>query len=328
MIFSEGSNLNNTIFGNWQAPIRMFLESQEQAYEQASIVDQIFGEQESNSWAESYSGLAGFDAFEPVGENGAYPHQEVQQGYTQTIENITWKSSFAISREMVDDDKIGLFKKRPAGFMKAYYRTREEYGAALLAGGISGTSTTYRGKSFSTAGSDGLALFSKVHPNKIDGHTQSNLFSNSLTAANLGKAETAMQNFTGETGEVLALAPKILLIPNDPDLKKDAFAAVGSVDDPSASNHTFNYQYGRWTVMVWPYLNQFLGSGVKPWFLLDKEYSDLAATLIWQKRQELEVTSMIAENDANVWKGYARFAAGFGDWRGICCGGITGGTAL
>ena len=34
-----------------------------------------------------------------------------------------------------------------------------------------------------------------------------------------------------------------------------------------------------------------------------------------------------AGNDANVWKGYARFGAGFGDWRGVCVGGITGGTA-
>ena len=32
--------------------------------------------------------------------------------------------------------------------------------------------------------------------------------------------------------------------------------------------------------------------------------------------------------DANVWRGYARFVAGFNDWRGAYAGGITGGASL
>jgi len=329
MIFSEGSGVGDSIYGNWQAPIRMFLESQEQAYEQESVLLQIYGEQESKHWAESYTGLTGFGTFEPVGENGAYPQAEVEQGYDKTIINETWKNSFAISREMVDDDTVGVFKQRPAGFMKSYSATREEFGAALLAGASAGsTAVTYKGRSFNAACADGLALFSKVHPGKVSKKTQSNLFSNALTAENLGKAETAMQNFRGDNDELLAIAPKTIVIPNIASLKKAAFEAVGSVDDPASSNNAWNYQYGRWNIIVWPYLNQFLASGAEPWFLLDKEYSDLAATLIWQNRVELEVKSVIAENDANVWKGYARFGAGFGDWRGIAVGGVTGGTAL
>ena len=38
--------------------------------------------------------------------------------------------------------------------------------------------------------------------------------------------------------------------------------------------------------------------------------------------------SEIAENDANVWKGYARFIAGFNDWRAFAVGGISGATDL
>lgn len=329
MIFSEGSGLNDSIYGKWQAPIRMFLESQEQAYEQEDVLKLIFGEQESNSWAESYGGMTGFDGFDPVGENGAYPQQEVQETYTATIPNVTWKSSFAISREMVDDDKVGVFKKQPAGFVKAYYRTRNEYAAALLGAASQGNSSvTYRGQAFSAKSADGKCLFATNHQAKIKGAAQSNVFSNTLSADALGLAETAMQSFKGDNGELLGVAPKTIVIPNNAALKKAAFQAVGSMDDPATSNHTFNYQFGRWNIVVWPYLNQFVGSTNAPWFLLDKDYSDLAATLIWQNRVALEVTSKIAENDANVWKGYARFAAGFGDWRGIAVGGITGGTLL
>lgn len=329
MIFSEGSGLNGSIYGDWQAPIRNFLESQEEAYEQEDILKLVYGEQESNSWAESYGGMTGFGGFNPVGENGAYPQEEVQQGYFATIENETWKDSFAISREMVDDDKIGVFKKQPAGFVKGYYSTRNEYGAALLGAAAQGnTAVTYRGKSFSAKGADGKCLFATNHQAKIKGAAQSNMFQNALSADALGLAETAMQNFYGDNGELLGVAPKTIVIPNIASLKKAAFQAVGSMDDPATSNHTFNYQFGRWNIVVWPYLDKYIAAGTAPWFLLDKDYSDLAATLIWQERVPLEVKSVIAENDANVWKGYARFAAGFGDWRGIAVGGVSGATLL
>jgi len=33
-------------------------------------------------------------------------------------------------------------------------------------------------------------------------------------------------------------------------------------------------------------------------------------------------------NDANVWQGYARFIAGFNDWRFAAVGGLAGGNTL
>jgi len=329
MIFSEHANVAGSIYGQWQAPLRLFLESREQAYEKQSCLNHIFGKQESKHFAETYGGLTGFEDFQPVGENGAYPQQEAQMGDEKILRNETWKSSFSVSREMVDDDMIGVFRKRPEGFMKAYYATREKHGAGLLAAAMQGKSyVTMGGKNFSTACADKLNLFHTEHPAKIKGAKQSNLFSNPLNAENLGRAESAMQNFKDENGNLLGIEPKTIVIPNNPDLKKAAFEAVGSMDDPATSDNAFNYQYGRWNIIVWSYLDLFLAAGLTPWMLLDEEYSEMVGTLIWQERVELEVTSTIAENDANVWKGYARFAAGFGDWRGVCCGGIDGGTTL
>ncbi len=329
MIFSEGSGLNDSIFGKVQAPIRKYLSSREEAYEKADVLFQVYGTQKSTNWAEGYSGMTGFDGFQPVDENGAYPQEEVREGHTKIIVNHTWKDSFAVSREMIDDDKVGALRNRPEGFLKGYYRTREQLGAAMLIGAITGTSVTFRGTAFDASCADGGQLFSKTHAAKVKGAAQSNMFSNTLSADALGLAETAMQNFKGDNGELLGIAPKTLLIPNDAATKKAAFQAVGSIDDPSTSNNAFNYQYGRWNIVIWPYLNQFISSGANvPWFLLDKEFSDLVGGLIWQERVALEVKSEIAGNDANVWKGYARFGAGFGDWRCICAGNISGGTAL
>lgn len=337
MIFSESTAKNDALYGNWQAPIRMLLEANEESCKQTSIAEKLFAKEKSLHWAESYTSLTAMDSFAPVGENGAYPETDMEQGYAKTLANVTWKNKFAVSQEMVEDSKVIDLRKRPSAFMNAYYRTRELFAAALIGGAGIGansaaggkTSLLFSGRTFDTACADGFSLFHKSHTNKVTGSTQSNRFSNSLTAANLGLAETAMQNFTGDNDEILAVAPRVLLIPNDAAMKKAAFEAVGSVDDPASSNNAWNYQYGRWEVWVWPYLNKFLANGMSPWILFDPDYNSQCDGLVWQDRVELTVKSYIDENtDANVWAGRARFTAGFNDWRCCAVGGITGGTEL
>ena len=140
--------------------------------------------------------------------------------------------------------------------------------------------------------------------------------------------ESKMQDFRGDNRELLDVAPDTIVIPNDYKLKRDVFAAIGADKDPSTANNGFNYNYGRWTVVIWPYLNQYITTGTAPWILLDKRYNDEYGSAMWLDRVKLEVRSELSSNDANVWKGYARFIAGFNDWRGFAVGGVTGGTQL
>ena len=94
---------------------------------------------------------------------------------------------------------------------------------------------------------------------------------------------------------------------------------------PATSNNAFNYQYGRWTVIVWPYLNQFITASTAPWILLDSKYNENYGGAVWNDRIQLAVRSTIDENtDANVWRGRSRFNATFNDWRFACVGGISG----
>lgn len=138
-----------------------------------------------------------------------------------------------------------------------------------------------------------------------------------------------MQNFVGDNGNVLDVAPNIILIPNDADAKEKVFAAIGADKDPATSNNAFNYQYGRWEVICWTYLNQFLKKGTNfPWVLLDSSYNQDYGGAPWFDRTELDIRSEIAQNDANVWKGYSRYIGGFGDWRFAAVGGVDGGDAL
>ena len=291
--FTEGSGLQDSIFGKSQEPIKMFLEKRGEAFEQTSMLPELFNMGSSNHWGEKFSTMTAMDGFQPVGENGDYPVDGMQEGFA------------------------------------SYYRTREKFGAALIGAAVQKkTETTFSGKTFDVKTADGKCLFATNHPSKLGKSNQSNQFSDAFSNDALMAMEAKMQDFRGDNDEVLDVAPTTILIPNDYKLKRDVFAAIGADKDPATANNGFNYNFGRWNVVVWPYLNQFIASGTAPWILLDKKYNDEYGSAMWLDRVQLEVRSELAGNDANVWKGYARFIAGFNDWRGYAVGGVTGGTQL
>lgn len=328
--FSEASGVNESIYGKSQAPIRMMLEKRAEAFEAESVAEKIFVKTKSNSWAEKYTSMTAMDGFQVVGENGAHPSDGMEEGYSKTIEALTWKDSFSISREIMEDSKILDLRKKPAAFVTGYYRTREKLAAALLGNAIQGNSSaTFAGGTFDLKGADGQNLFYSAHPAKVKGSTQCNLWADAFSDDALGMLEVKMQNTRGDNDEILDVAPDTIIIPNIHSLKKAVFAAIGADKEPATANNAFNYQFGRWNVIVWPYLNQFLGAVTAPWLLMDSRYNKEYNSLIWQDRVALDVKSSIDENtDANVWRGYARFTAGFNDWRAIAVAGVSGATAL
>ena len=330
IIFSEASGVNDSIFGKSQAPIRMFIEKRGEAFEQQSIAKELFSQEKSTHFGEKFTSMTAMDGFQVVGENGAYPTDGQEEGYSKIIEAVEWKDSFAISKKIIEDSQLMDLRKKPAAFITAYYRTRERFGAALLGGALKGSATVkFAGAKFDLKTSDGQNLFSASHPSKVKGSAQSNLFSDSFSADALGLLETKMQQFKGDNDELLDVAPDTIVIPNVYALKKAVFEAIGSDKDPATANNGFNYQFGRWNVTIWNDLTNYITAGTAPWMLMDSRYNKEYGTLIWLDRVNLEVSSKIDDNtDANVWRGRAKFTAGFHDWRGIAAAGISGANAL
>ena len=330
IIFSESSGLNDSIYGKCQAPIRMFLEKRGEEFEQNSVLKNLFFMGKSGNYADMMTTMTAMSGFEPVGENGAYPLDGMQEGYQKLLKYQTWKDSFSVSKEMMEDGKLMDMRKQPAAFMTSYNRTRELFGAALYGAAMNGAgSVTFKGVKFDLTGADGSNLFAKEHAPKVSGDKQCNCFKDAFSVDALGKLETAMHLFRGDNDEILDVAPDTILIPEIATLKKDVFAAIGADKDPVSANNAFNYQYGRWNVIVWPYLNQFVTKGTSPWVLLDSKYNETYAGAVWNDRVQLEVRSTIDENtDANVWRGRSRFNAAFNDWRFAAIGGVAAGNAL
>lgn len=329
--FSVGTGVADSVFGKCQAPIRMFVERQGEAFEQADVLKKLFMMDKDNSFGVTLTGMTAMRGFLPVGENGAYPQDEMQEGFKKLLEHVTWKDQFSISREAVEDGKLMNLRQKPAAFVKGYYRSREEFGAQLYANAISGKSSMkLNGITFDLTGADGKALFSADHPSKVNSKkTQCNVFSDAFSASALGKLETKMQHFEGDAGNLLDVSPTTILIPNRAEAKEAVFAAIGADKDPATSNNAFNYQFGRWNVLCWSYLDKYLTSGnTFPWVLLDDAYNQDYGGAVWFDRTELDIRSELARNDANEWLGFARFVGGFNDWRFAAAGGIDGADAL
>lgn len=329
IIFGKMSGLNDSIYGKSEAPIKAFLEENVKAYSDMSFVEKVFKMMSSDNYGEKLTSLTSLaQGFMPVGEGGAYPKDERQEGYSKFLEHETWKDSFTVTKEMMEDSKLlDLNRTGAKGFIDAYGLTREKYGASILMGAVSGTSTKFRGMNVDCTCNDGLSIFSTAHTSATgNAKTQSNKFSNEFSEDSLGLVETAMQNFYDDNGEILTVTPDTIIIPNNAAMKKKVFAAIGADKDPATSNNAFNYQFGRWNVICTPYLN---GLDSKVWFLEDSKYNDNYNGLIWFDRIPLTVSSFVDDNtDNNVWKGRARFVAGCNDWRGIAVAGVTGATTL
>lgn len=330
---SIGSGLNGTIYGDCQVPLKAFLESRGEAFQRESLLPYLYRMEKSRHWAERYSSETAMGDFEPAGEGGDYPKTGFEDGYFRDIVNMTFKQSFSVTQELVEDCLLGTMKQRANKLVTAYGRTREKFGRILYAGGLYGTTVSYKGKTFACGSADGQALFSKTHPNKVNGAKQTNLYKGTFTNTLLGKIETEMQNIKGDNGELLGVAPDTIWIPNDAALKDAVFSAVGADKEPTSGNNAFNYQFGRWNIIVDPYLTAALTdlgkSSEKPFFLLDSKFIELNDGPIFQDRVPLDVKSVIDNNnDNNVWQGRARFGAGFADWRFVAVGNMSTGTDL
>ncbi len=329
IIFSKASGVNDSFFGKTQEPIKAFLEKHVEEFEKNSMLKNIFVTEKSNNFAEKFTYKTKLGNFQDVGENGTYPRSMIQEGYAKVLEPHEWKNQFAVTQTMLEDSKLFDLKGEMLGFSDGYNRTKEQFGAALLSG-ATGTSVTFAGKEYDTTCADGLALFSTAHSSVTGGYEeQSNLFSDAFSYDALCAMEEAMQNFRDDDGNLVNICPDTLIIPNDYKLRKAVFDAIGAEGIPGTANNSFNYQFGRWNVIIWPYLTKFEGGCQL--YMMDSHFNENYRGMIWLDRLPLSVHSWIDENtDANIFNGRARFTAGFNNWRAIAClaPGIEGGSTL
>jgi len=319
VIFSKSSGVNDSVFGKSQDPIRMFLMEEEEAYLKGSQINKIFNIIESDKYGEKFSSMTSKGDFEPVGEGGAYPRTSQRVGYEKFIEPDTWKLSFEVTEEMIEDAKMFDVRSQAKDFMLSYTRTREKFASMFLQYGNQ-SSFTFKGKTYQYTCMDGLPLFHTAHTS-ITGETgtQSNLFTYVFSYDNLCLVEEAMQKLTDDNGNLLNIQPDTIIIPNNATIKKlvaDAVFTDGDGNKPGTADAGFNFHGSRWNVIVWNQLSK-LSATNDPWFVMDSKRAMIDG-LMWIDRVPLTVRSWIDDNTGNnIFGGRARFGAGAVNWRSI-----------
>jgi len=331
MIISKTSGVMDSAFGKSQEPIRMILEEQEEAWQKMSIIDHIFFKDETKDFANKYTTETSMGDFKPVGEAGKYPETDFQEGYSKVIEPETWKNSFAITQEMIEDSKMGKVRSKTNQFMMTYNRTRELFAAKLLSVG-NATTMNFGGKNFDISCADGKAMFATDHPSITGGTAaQSNLYGGAFSYDNLSYAEEKMHYFKDDNGQILTVTPDTIIIPDKAAIKKLVFEAIGSENNPTTANNATNFHFGRWNIVFSPYLEAISGTSGDCWMLMDSTFNDAYQALIWLDRIPLTLRSTFDENtDNNVWRARARHGAAPNNWRTILCSapGLSGATAF
>ena len=115
--FSEASGLQDSIYGKCQAPIRAFLEQRGEQFEQESVCKSLFSMGTSKNYGDMTTTMTAMSGFRVTGENGAYPIDGMQEGYQKLLVYQTWKDSFSVSREIIEDAKLMDLKRKPGAFM-------------------------------------------------------------------------------------------------------------------------------------------------------------------------------------------------------------------
>lgn len=329
VILSEASGTLKSLYGELQAPLASMITDYSEQFERQSVAEKIFSKRKSTHRIEGYSGITKIDSFEPVGENGAYPTGGFQEDYSQILVNTTWKGSFSISRELVEDNQIGEIGQKPYALTQDYHRKRERFFARLIGEALQGhTGFRYGADTFSTACKDGKCVFDKAHPAKVKGAAQSNLFEGAFNPDNLFALITAMSNVRDADGNIMDLGATTIVIPNVATLSKEVYQAIGSTFDPGSSNNAINVVGGQLEVIPWSYLNEFITPKTAPYIILDSNYNERYDGNIMQERIPVEYRDEVGANDEYIWKGRARFTGGFVDWRQMFVGGVTGGSSL
>lgn len=263
---------------------------------------------------EEHSAYTGLGSVPLVTEGATYGEDSIIATYTTTFTAKKYGNTMPVTVELYEDQngpqKIAGRAREAA---RVLARKSEILAASIFNNAFSTSYTSY---------GDAKPLCSTDHTRADGGTAQSNASATSipLTEANLETAVVAMRAQLDDRGQVIAMSPKVLLVP--PALEKEAFIITGSDKRSGTADNDLNvygmkkYTGGMLDVIVWDYLGAAQGGSDTAWFLLSDDHK---VTWKWRKKpmvQKLD-EAVGAKNDIMYWKYNFRAAFGWLDWRGV-----------
>jgi len=289
----------------------------------------------SSRWGEKATTIGGLGDYDVKSEGENASEDTFVEGYSKFIQHYTFAKTFLVSKEMVDDNQIEEAKSKAINLVQAYKRSQAKYLSQALTTSVGSTKTmTFGGQSnIDISGADNKALFASDHPLKnsfsgSDNVTQTNLFTNALgnNSAMLNRLANIMRNFKDDRGEVLGFEADTIIVPgNNPVLEDTVKKIIGSDGEIGTNNNDINTQRGKWRLVV-DYL--WTPASGSPYIIMSSEANKELLGTRFFNRTGLDVENEVKIESRNlVYNGFARWSAGFTNWRHVLMGGSSDASA-
>ena len=263
----------------------------------------LYSVEKSNDSFERWSEvgqIGNFTAF-----TGTVGYQSQSQGYDTTATHLEWANGIQIERKLYDDDRHGMWERKPTSLANSANRSIETHAATLLNNAFSVDTTFYNN-------TEGVALCSNSHTTTSGASTSAgfdNLTTAALSATALASARIQMVGFRGDQAERISVMPDSLWIP--PDLYDVAYEITESMGKPDVATNDKNVHYGKYKVYEWNYMTD-----TNNWFMCDSRQQK--QWVVWFDRVPLEF-AFAEELDTLVakWRAYMRYSMAWFNWRWV-----------
>ena len=268
-----------------------------------SRIPDLYSMERSNDSFERWSEVGSVGDFTEF--TGTVSYQSQSQGYDTTATHLEFSNGIQIERKLYDDDRHGIWERRPIGLAHSANRTREKHGARVFVNAFSVDTFFYNNY-------EALSLCNDSHTTTSGASTASgfdNLVTSSLTATALAAARIQFVGMRGDVAERLLLQPDEIWIP--PNLYDIAYEITQSMGKPGVANNDRNVHYGKYDVKEWLYMTD-----ANDWFLVDSRMKK--QWNVWFERVPLEF-AMAEELDTLIakWRAYMRYSQAWFNWRWV-----------
>lgn len=256
----------------------------------------LYNREDSTKAQEFNLGTGNLGLMEAWNQATGVAYEDISKGFKATYTHQKLSKGIKIERELWDDEMYGEMRKRVRSLAQTVYNTRQYHAAKPFNDGFS-----------TFLGPDGKALFATDHPKApSSGSVQSNVGTDTLTAANLEKVRTAMKGWTDDKNNLLGINPDLLIVP--PALRKTALVIADSDKEPDGQLNNVNVWKGSITVIEFDFLTD-----ANNWFVADT--SRMKNFLNWYDRRKAKI-EMEKEFDTEEakYKTVGRWSYGIDDW--------------
>lgn len=261
----------------------------------------------SSKASEKHLTAVGLEDWRESGEAQPSSYTEALQGFEKNYVPTIFKSGYALTREMKDDDQYDKVGAQAAKLSQTAIRTIDKEVAKLL---INATNTTY------FTGADALALSSASHTREDGGAVLDNANTGALNETNLETMLTAFHERRDGRGELIDMNPDQLWVA--PANEKEALILMKSTGRVSTGDNDINVYNGRLQVVVWKRMGAVAGGSDTAFAIVDSSFNKSGQGMNLYMRVNPEINSETElETGVKKFVGYMRFSLGFTDWRGV-----------